>query len=341
MTTRIAAVLLTLTTALAGAIAVAGPAGASSITIGAITNPAGRGVLYADDGGYCEPGVNYSSGQPVGGVSSCRGNPSPLRVEIYPVPLGANWDPFTSPAGGLAVEAGSGANVGNLALPSADSGGIKLTGKITSRVPVDDQRLQVNLFQLLDTSNGTGIPNGALTPGDGRNTDPNPKARTESIINHELKVTGVGGVPGQGVSAVLLNVTAIDPTADGFVTAYPKLPRGGVNPADPIRLFDDQSSFLPNYPNSSSLNFVAGDIVPNLLLARVGAGGKIRLQNFAGLTHAAADVVGWFDTGAKKGDGFTGISPTRLLDTRNGTGNIGGRLTSGDTRELRVTPSAS
>ena len=88
----------------------------------------------------------------------------------------------------------------------------------------------------------------------------------------------MGGVPTIGVSAVLLNVTAIDPTDDGFLTVYPKLPRGVANPADPIRLFDDQSSFLPNYPNSSNLNFVAGDIVPNLVLARVGAGGKIRLE---------------------------------------------------------------
>jgi len=433
MTTRVTAVLLTLTTAMSGVIAFAGPANASSLQIGAISSPAGRGVLYVDDGGYCEPGVSYSPGQPVGTVSSCRGNPNPVRIEIYPIPLAGNWDPFTSPAGGLAVEAGSGTSIGNLTLPSADSGGIKLTGKIASRTPVDDQRLEVNLFQLLnttsnnvgafgsfyankgndwstgwilpgsyivfmkdratgnhiqiqvdfndksnvdidldascfgfdtcaydagapvqtgggfhplsptrllDTRNGTGIPNGAIGAGDGRNTDPNPAGRTESIINHELKVTGKGGVPDIGVSAVLLNVTAIDPTDDGFLTAYPKLPRGVANPADPIRLFDDQSSFLPNYPNSSSLNFVAGDIVPNLVLARVGAGGKIRLKNFAGLTHVAADVVGWFDNGTKGGQGFTGITPTRLLDTRNNTGDIGGHFTSGQTRDLKVAPAA-
>ena len=280
-------------------------------------------MLYVDDGGYCEPGVNYSSGQPVGTVSSCRGNPSPMRLEIYPIPLGGTWDPFTSPAGGLAVEAPNGAGIGNLALPSAASGGIKLTGKIASKTPVDDQRLQVNIFQLLnttpnnvgafgsfyankgtdwttgwilpgsyiiflqdratgnhiqaqvdldansnididldatcfgfdtcaydaggpgqtgggfhpltptrllDTRNGTGIPNGPLGAGDGRSGDPNPAVRTETIINHELKVTGVGGVPTVGVSAVLLNVTAIDPTDDGFLTAYPKLARGVVEP---------------------------------------------------------------------------------------------------------------
>jgi hypothetical protein len=431
MMKRVAAVLLTLTMALAGAIALAGPASAASLRIGSITSPAGRGVLYVDDGGYCEPGVDYSSGQAVGAVSSCRGNPSPVRIEIYPIPLGGTWDPFTSPAGGLAVEAPNGANVGDLALPSADSGGIKLTGKIASRTPVDDQRLHVNIFQLLnttangvgafgsfyankgtdwttgwirpgsyivfmqdrasgnhiqvqidlhansnvdidldascfgfdtcaydagapvqtgggfhpltpsrllDTRNGTGIPNGAIAAGDGRSADPNPAGRTDAILNHELKVTGVGGVPGIGVSAVLLNVTAIDPTDDGFLTAYPKLPRGVANPADPIRLFDDQSSFLPNYPNSSNLNFAAGDIVPNLVLARVGAGGKIRLKNFAGFTNVAADVVGWFDTGTNGGDGFTGITPTRVLDTRNG--DLGGRFISGQSHDLTVAPSA-
>jgi hypothetical protein len=74
-------------------------------------------------------------------------------------------------------------------------------------------------------------------------------------------------------------------------------------------------------------------------LARVGAGGKIRLKNYAGMTAVAADVVGWFDSGGG-GDGFTGITPTRLLDTRDGTGNIGGRFTSGQVRALVVAPSA-
>ena len=80
-----------------GVIALAGPASAASLRSAPSTNPAGRGVLYVDDGGYCEPGVSYSSGQPVGAVSSCRGNPSPVRIEIYPIPLGGTWDPVHQP----------------------------------------------------------------------------------------------------------------------------------------------------------------------------------------------------------------------------------------------------
>ena len=412
---------------------VAAPASAATaVRIGAIDNPAGGGVLYLDDGGYCSP-VNYTSGQPVGSVASCRSNPNPVRVEIYPIPFAGTWDPFTSPAGGLAIEVPAGSNLGNLALPSAGSGGIRLTGKVSSTSAISDGQLEVNIFQLLnttpngvgafgsflanrgaqwttgwifpgsyivfmldhatntriqaqvdlgansnvdidldatcfgfdtctydagapghpgggfhplapvrllDTRNGTGIPNGPLGPGDGRNSDPNPDNRAASIVNHELKVTGLGGVPTVGVSAVLLNVTAVDPTDDGYLTVYPKLPRGLTNPADPIRLFDDQSSFPPNYPNSSNLNFGAGDIVPNLVLARVGAGGKIRIKNFAGLTHTVADIVGWFDTGTGGGDGFTGITPSRVLDTRDNTGGLGGRFNSGETRQLVVAPSA-
>ncbi len=429
---RIGAVVVATATAAAGLIAVAGPASAASLRVGTVINPAGSGVLYVDDGGYCLPGVDYASGQAVGTVSSCRGNPSPMRVEVYPIPLGGNWDPFTIPAGGLAVDAPNGANVGDLALPSATSGGIKLTGKIASTTPVGNERLHADIFQrtdttpngvgafgsffanrgndwttgwilpgsyilfledrvtgnqiqvladfgpgtnididldatcfgfdtctyaaggpsaigggfhplaptrLLDTREGKGIPNGPVGPGDGRNSDPNPANRAESIINHELKVTDISGVPSVGVSAVLLNVTAIDPTDDGFLTVYPKLARGVADPSDPIRLYDEETAFLPNYPNSSNLNFTAGDIVPNLVLARVGAGGKIRLKNFAGLTNVAADVVGWFDSGGG-GDGFTGITPTRLLDTRDGTGGIGGRFTSGEIRNLDVAPSA-
>ncbi|HKA03264.1 MAG TPA: hypothetical protein VKD67_03015 [Acidimicrobiales bacterium] len=412
---------------------VAGPASASSLRFGAIDNPNGPGVMYADDNGYC-PGVAYSSGQPIGQVSSCRTNPSPLRVEIYPIPLGGTWDPFTSPAGGLAVEAANGVNVGNLALPSAASGGFKLTGNIVSGTPVADGRLHVNAFQLLgdgnpavgafgsffanhdntwttgwvfagsyilfiedratgnniealvdltpttnidldldatcfgldtcaydsggpaspgggfhplapsrllDTRYGVGITNGPIQAGDGRNSDPNPAKRADSIANHELKVTGVGGVPNIGVSAVLINVTAVDPTDDGFLAVYPKLARGVANPSDPIRVFNEQSAYLPNYPNSSNLNFAAGDIVPNLVLARVGAGGKIRFNNYFGLTNTVADVVGWFDTGPGNGDGFVGITPTRILDTRDGTGKIGGRFNHGDSRTLTVAPSAN
>jgi hypothetical protein len=37
----------------------------------------------------------------------------------------------------------------------------------------------------------------------------------------DVRVTGRAGVPGSGVAAVLLNLTVAEPTASGFLTAYP------------------------------------------------------------------------------------------------------------------------
>ena len=63
-------------------------------------------------------------------------------------------------------------------------------------------------------------------------------------------MVGVGGVPTDGVGAVALNVTATDPTASGYLTIWP----------------DGR-----NRPEASSLNFSAGQTVPNAVVSGVGA----------------------------------------------------------------------
>jgi hypothetical protein len=89
-----------------------------------------------------------------------------------------------------------------------------------------------------------------------------------------LQVAGRGGVPVSGVSAVVLNVTVTAPKSAGFVTVY-----------------GDGTAF----PTASNLNFVAGQTVPNLVIAPVGANGKVALYNGSGGTvHLIADVSGWF-----------------------------------------------
>jgi hypothetical protein len=81
-------------------------------------------------------------------------------------------------------------------------------------------------------------------------------------------------VPASGVSAVVLNVTATAPTSTTWVTVWP--------------------SGQPR-PDASNLNVLAGQSRPNLVVARVGAGGRVSLYNAFGSTHLIADVVGWFD----------------------------------------------
>jgi hypothetical protein len=192
--------------------------------------------------------------------------------------------------------------------------------------------------RVLDTRGGIGHPVGPVRAGDGRSASGSAAVRAADATNHELVVAGRGGVPATGVSAVLLNVTATGPSDDGYLAVYPKLPRGSRNPANLDEVWDDQSSYVPGYPSSSNLNFRAGEVVPNLVLAPVGAGGKVRLNSFAGTVDVVADVVGWFDRGGGTGtgDGFTGVTPARLLDTRDGTGGVGGRFGSGTTRDLPV-----
>ena len=44
----------------------------------------------------------------------------------------------------------------------------------------------------------------------------------------------------------------------------------------------------------SNLNFVPGQTVPNLVIVRIGSGGKVSFFNSAGSTEMIADVVGYF-----------------------------------------------
>jgi NPCBM/NEW2 domain len=137
--------------------------------------------------------------------------------------------------------------------------------------------------RLLDTRDGTGAPVGAV--GQGGSLD--------------LQVTGRGGVPASGVSAVVLNVTVTDPTSAGFITVWPT----GV-----VR------------PTASNLNFTPGQTVPNLVVVKLGVGGSVSLFNSAGSTHLVADVTGWYADGSQ----FVPITPQRLLDTRSGLGGVQG-----------------
>jgi hypothetical protein len=192
----------------------------------------------------------------------------------------------------------------------------------------------LNPTRVLDTRTGTGISNGPLRPGDGRlGSEPNPDYRHAETDNHEFKVTGVAGIPESGVSAVLLNVTAVAPPYAGFVSVYPRPPAVG-------DFFNDQATY-GGLPSTSNLNLNAGETVPNMVLARVGAGGIVRL-NYSGYApmHIIADVAGWFDTSAPEtargGLGFSSVAPSRLLDTRNHVGDNIGRYQPGDTRSLQV-----
>ena len=114
----------------------------------------------------------------------------------------------------------------------------------------------------------------------------------------DLVVTGVGGVPAAGVSAVVLNVTAAEATAAGFVTVWPA----------------GQAM-----PTASNLNVTfAGQNIANQVIVPVGSNGSISLYTQSG-THLVADVSGWFSDATRPpslAGLFVPLTPTRILDTR-------------------------
>jgi len=116
-----------------------------------------------------------------------------------------------------------------------------------------------------------------------------------------LNVSGTGGIlAGQGVSAVVLNVTVTNPTAASYLTVFPA--------GEP-------------QPTASNLNFVSGQTVPNRVIVKVGADGKVSFYNAAGKVEVIVDIGGWFTdaTSTAGGARFSGVVPTRLLDTRDPT----------------------
>ena len=92
-----------------------------------------------------------------------------------------------------------------------------------------------------------------------------------------VQMTGRGGIPATGVSAVALNVTAVSPTSAGYITAWPS---------------------LTNRPEASNLNFSPGQNIPNMVIVPVGTDGKISLFNGSGGTvQLLADVAGYYLAG--------------------------------------------
>lgn len=97
-------------------------------------------------------------------------------------------------------------------------------------------------------------------------------------------------------TAVALNVTVVNAEAAGFVTVWP---------------------CSSEYPNASSLNFVAGQTVANNVVAPIGDQGKVCFYSSQN-ADVIVDVSGYFM--GESGNQFVGAAPKRFVDTRYGTG---------------------
>jgi hypothetical protein len=121
-----------------------------------------------------------------------------------------------------------------------------------------------------------------------------------------LAVIGRGGVAASGVAAVALNVTITNPTTSSYLSVFPTgAPR----------------------PPTSTLNFVAGEQLPNRVIVPVGAGGQVSLYNALGRVHVVVDVSGWFTdaTTTAGGSRFHHRRPTAHLRHALRLRELGGR----------------
>ncbi len=113
-----------------------------------------------------------------------------------------------------------------------------------------------------------------------------------------INVAGEFGVPASDVTAVVLNVTEVHGTGAGYFTLYPT---GSLQ------------------PTASNLNFVSGQVVPNLVEVGVGASGQVSLFSSVS-ADAIADLEGYVTTATQGGAGLYNAlsSPARICDTRGG-----------------------
>src|SRR5690606_15651390 len=101
-----------------------------------------------------------------------------------------------------------------------------------------------------------------------------------------IDVTGAAGVPANGVAAVSLNVTATGADLAGYLTVWA----------------------CGDRPTASSVNYTAGQAVPNAVIAPVSADGTICVYSRVD-AHVIIDVNGWFATGTQ----FHPVPTTRMF----------------------------
>lgn len=143
-------------------------------------------------------------------------------------------------------------------------------------------------------------------------------ARLEAMQPRPVKVVGVRGGAPAGATSVALNVTAVQPSGDGWLRAYPC---GGTSS-----------------PDISSVNFLAGDLRPNSVVVPVGTNGEVCLLS-SQPTDVLVDISGYFASGS--GLDFVPLDPIRLLDTRERWQHLnpftnGNKVATGRTLRLKI-----
>jgi hypothetical protein len=157
--------------------------------------------------------------------------------------------------------------------------------------------------RIADTRTGVGVPQARLAAG------------------HTLTLAIPGsapGVPSSGVTAAVLNVTAVNPSQGTYLSVYPTGAVGG--------------------SATSSVNAAQASVTPNLVTVKTSSSGSITVYNSAGNVDVLVDLEGYY--ASDSGDLYTALPPARVLDTRNGTGTVAGQVGPDGTVDLHVAGAA-
>jgi hypothetical protein len=149
---------------------------------------------------------------------------------------------------------------------------------------------------VLDTRSGIGAPAGVRPAG--------------AVTS--FPVAGVGGIPASGVTAVLVDATAITTTAGAFLTVFP--------------------AGTPRNPALSMVNTSASQVISNTAVVPVPASGKLSVYNNAAGLHVVVEVQGYYTRSSTTGGGLVPVVPTRVVDTRSGIGGASGAIPAGGSR---------
>src|SRR5713101_5748179 len=212
-----------------------GPGGSVNLSIGGIYVPANATSVVLNVTSVDGSTAGFFTIYPTGGTTPTASNLNWTAGETVPNLVSVGL----SPSGDVTIFNGLGSADAVVDLEGyfAPASGGSTFGQFVPVVPA----------RITDTRAGSGQTNAGKTLAAG------------TTLN--VTATGVGGVPGTGVSAVVINVTAVDQTANGFFTVFP------------------QGTTLPT---ASNLNWVPGQTVPNRVIVPVPAGGQISIYNGLG-----------------------------------------------------------
>lgn len=123
----------------------------------------------------------------------------------------------------------------------------------------------------------------------------------------KVVLSGTGSIPATGATAGVFNLTGTQGTLSTFLAVTAP----------------NASDLCPTAsPGSSNLNPKAGGSLANRVISPLGPANDICVYNAVGSIEFIVDVDGWFGNGSESPPGtlFYSVPPTRICDTRSGTG---------------------